>query len=68
MQQILVEIYHNPLTTVPFFNGLMNNGYVMFHKEPNIQFGNGRCVAYVFLKLDKSFHDDAKKLKLDVFP
>jgi hypothetical protein len=48
MQQILVKIHHNPLTTVPFFNGLMNNGYVMFHKEPNIQFGYGRCVAYAF--------------------
>jgi hypothetical protein len=53
MQQILVETHHNPLTAVPFFNGLTNNGYVMFHKEPNIQFGGGRCVECVLLKLDK---------------
>jgi hypothetical protein len=64
IQQILVETHNDPPAAVPFFNELMNNGYVMFHKEPNIQYGGGRCVEFGFLKLDKSFYDDVENLKL----
>lgn len=52
IQQILVEVHHNPTTSQEFFQTARDNGYVIFHKEPNIQFGGGECVEFTFLKLD----------------
>jgi len=57
LTQILVELHGSPHTAViPFFEELQNNqGYVTFHKEPNIQFAKGDAIEYAFLKLDKGF-------------
>lgn len=57
LQQILIEVHDTPLQhTLPFFDGLMKDrGYVMFHKEPNIQFAGGNCVEFSFLKLHDEF-------------
>ena len=57
LQQILVETHEAPLKeTLPFFDGIMkDNGYVMFHKEANIQFAGGNCVEFGFLKLHDEF-------------
>jgi hypothetical protein len=58
LQQILVETHMSPKDFVlPFFNGIMDNGYVMFHKEPNIQFGGGEAIEFGFLKLDDTFFE-----------
>ncbi|CAJ1965998.1 unnamed protein product [Cylindrotheca closterium] len=56
LRQILVEVHKTPDDTVnEFFTGMQENGYVTFHKEPNIQFAQGSCVEYAFLKLEDSF-------------
>jgi hypothetical protein len=56
LQQILVETHGVPLDkALPFFDGIMGNGYVMFHKEPNIQFAFGEAIEFCFLKLEKAF-------------
>ena len=56
IQQILVETHKTPQDKVlPFFDGLMDRGYVMFHKEPNIQWASGDCVEFGFLKLHDMF-------------
>ena len=56
LQQILVETHATPKDYVlPFFNGIMDNGYVMFHKEPNIQFAGGDAMEFAFLKLNNAF-------------
>ncbi|KAL3932780.1 MAG: hypothetical protein SGBAC_010690 [Bacillariaceae sp.] len=56
LRQILVEVHKTPDDTVnEFFTGMQENGYVTFHKEPNIQFAQGSCVEYAFLKLENSF-------------
>merc|ERR1712071_209045 len=58
MTQILVEVHQSPTKHVPpFFNTIEDEGYVIFHKEPNIQFSMGNCIEYAFLKLDKSFSE-----------
>ncbi len=63
IQQILVETHRAPLNdVVPFFNGIRDRGYVMFHKEPNIQYASGDCVEFGFLKLHDKFFDDAKAI------
>jgi len=51
LHQILVEVHSNPVVAQDFFETMRKNGYVIFHKEPNIQFGGGLCVEYGFLKL-----------------
>lgn len=55
IQQILVEVHDTPLVSNYMFNELHDEGYVIFNKEPNIQFGGGRCVEYSFLKLNKDY-------------
>jgi hypothetical protein len=63
IKQLLVETHGVPEKKIlPFFDGLLDNGYVMFHKEANI-IDTGRCVEFGFLKLDKSFFLDVKKIK-----
>ena len=67
MQQILVEVHGTPIVpkdkTLTFFNGILEAGYVMFHKEPNIQWAGGQCVEFAFLKLHDDFFADVEKMK-----
>eukprot|EP00980_Cylindrotheca_fusiformis_P009486 scaffold2072_cov98-Cylindrotheca_fusiformis.AAC.5 len=56
LRQILVEVHKTPSDIVHnFFLGLQEHNYVTFHKEPNIQWADGRCVEYAFLKLEDSY-------------
>ena len=55
IQQILVEVHDTPKVTNVMFNDLHNAGYVIFNKEPNIQYGGGSCIEYSFLRLHPSF-------------
>jgi hypothetical protein len=56
LRQIVVEVHDSPVAAVnDFFQGIHDAGYVMFHKEPNIQFSNGQCQEISFLKMQKSF-------------
>ena len=56
LRQLLVEVHDSPAPVVnDFFQGIHHAGYVMFHKEPNIQFSNGRCQEIGFLKMAKTF-------------
>lgn len=65
LQQVLVEIHPSfsllkPFVklpeTVELFRTLHDKGYVITHKEPNIQFaGSGTCVEYNFLLLSTDF-------------
>lgn len=42
-----------------FFKKMYKEGYVIFHKEPNIMFWKyAKCVEYAFLRLDQSFFLD----------
>lgn len=48
MRQILVETHRAPKGTAQeFFQYLHDKGYVIFHKEPNIQYGGGEFDVYV---------------------
>mmetsp|Transcript_75742 Transcript_75742/g.225811 ORF Transcript_75742/g.225811 Transcript_75742/m.225811 type:complete len:374 (-) Transcript_75742:98-1219(-) len=53
-RQILVEL-HNFDAAREMFQFLNDRGYVIAHKEPNIEFSGGACVEYVFLYLGASF-------------
>lgn len=54
VRQILIEVHHSPLPfVVDFFKVMLENGYVIFHKEAN--FLNSNCVEYAFVLLDKEF-------------
>jgi hypothetical protein len=55
IRQLLVEVHDVPPEAQDFFTHLQNAGFVIFHKEPNIQFGGGKCIEYALLKLDKEF-------------
>jgi Methyltransferase domain len=68
LRQILIELHsvrdssgsnnHKmPMpTTVQFFDNMYKHGYVIFHKEPNIQYWDYQsCVEYGFLKLHPDF-------------
>lgn len=62
LQQILVETHNAPKDFVlPFFDGIMDHGYVLFHKEPNIQFSGGDCIEFAFLKLEDIFFTPSGK-------
>jgi hypothetical protein len=53
--QIQVEVHHAPgEEAIAFFDGLNDEGYLIFHKEPNIQFGPDN-IEYAFVKVEKSF-------------
>ncbi|KAL3792959.1 hypothetical protein HJC23_010972 [Cyclotella cryptica] len=55
LHQILVETHGAPgQKALDFFDGLESEGYLIFHKEPNIQFGPN-CLEYAFVKVDKAF-------------
>ena len=55
LRQILVEVHNAPAEADAFFRTLRDQGYVTFHKEPNIQYAGGSCVEYAFLKLEPEF-------------
>jgi len=63
IRQVLVEIHmqtkitHREITTVQannMFEHMQQNGYVIFHKEPNTSGCSGDCIEYGFLKLNLS--------------
>jgi hypothetical protein len=59
LRQIQVEVHQSPANKVhDFFLDMQKAGYVTFHKEPNIQFADGNCAEYAFLKLEYSFFQD----------
>ena len=56
IRQIQLEVHRGtgdkprtPIHELMLF--LKSKGYVIFHKEPNIQSGGGVCVEYAFLRL-----------------
>lgn len=56
LRQILVEVHGVKDETVPFFETLYRNNYVITHKEPNILGKNmGALVEFAFLKLGAEF-------------
>jgi hypothetical protein len=71
LRQILVEVHAKDQGwtkeyakgLVNFFQSMYRNNYVIFHKEPNIQFWRNslsvRCLEYAFLKLDKAVFNSA---------
>ena len=64
IQQILVETHQAPQNRLlPFFDGIMGQGYVMFHKEANIQFAEGDSIEFGFLKLHDDFFADVDAQK-----
>jgi len=57
IRQIHIELHGGteeepPVSAQSFMLFLKSKGYVIFHKEPNIQFSGGSCVEYAFLLLD----------------
>jgi hypothetical protein len=65
LRQILVEVHDKrgsiPVPQVPdFYKNMYRNNYVIFHKEPSIQFNPG-CMEYGFLKLHRTFFAERPK-------
>ena len=54
IHQIQVEL-HNVNKAIDFFEKIIKNGYVVFHKEPNIAYSNGGCIEYAFIKMSEGF-------------
>lgn len=55
LHQIQVEVHGAPGgKVIDFFDTFEKNGYLRFHKEPNIQF-DPTCLEYAFLKVDPAF-------------
>ncbi|CEM11087.1 unnamed protein product [Vitrella brassicaformis CCMP3155] len=59
IRQVLIEVHVlgiNKQKVVDLnkelLSAFLNNGYVLFHKEPNIQHAGGNCVEFAFLQLD----------------
>jgi hypothetical protein len=55
IRQIQVEVHGTPAVAPQFFQDLHDANFVMFHKEPNIQYSDGSCVEFSFLKMAGSF-------------
>ena len=55
LRQILIEVHSVSDVTAQFFDELHDAGYVIFHKEPNIQWSGGACTEFSFLKLAKDY-------------
>ena len=62
LHQIQVEIHDAPPAVINMFDVLEEEGYVRYHKEPNIQFGGGNCIEYGLVKLDKEFFSLRKEV------
>ena len=63
LHQIQVEIHNAPPVVIDMFDSLEEEGYVRYHKEPNIQFSDGSAVEYGLLKLDKEFFSLRKEVQ-----
>lgn len=65
IRQIQVELHKGTMDgkAMGFFNFMYEAGYVVFHKEANIQYGGGDCVEYSLLKLAKSFSRHSKVIQ-----
>ncbi|KAL7461704.1 hypothetical protein ACHAXS_002119 [Conticribra weissflogii] len=56
-RQVLVEMHRSPAPFArDFFDAMRNAGYVIFHKEPNLEGCRGECVEYAFLRLHPEFY------------
>jgi hypothetical protein len=55
IRQVVVEVHDFPSNTNQFFQDFHDQGYVIFHKEPNIEWSGGDCVEFSFLKLHQDF-------------
>jgi len=55
IRQILVEVHGTPNIVNTFFSHIRSENYVMFHKEPNIEWSDGNCEEFSFLKMSSSF-------------
>lgn len=55
IQQILVELHETPPAAHEILTEMHQQGYVIFHKEPNAEWAGGNCVEYSFLKLSTNF-------------
>jgi len=68
LRQVQVEIHRNPRPQIQnFFRAFRNNGYVMFHKEPNIAHPLNspvEAIEFSFLKLAESFFEGMISLDL----
>mmetsp|Transcript_10601 Transcript_10601/g.17553 ORF Transcript_10601/g.17553 Transcript_10601/m.17553 type:complete len:369 (-) Transcript_10601:136-1242(-) len=58
-RQVLIEVHRSPAPFARnFFNKMKEEGYVIFHKEPNLPgCPRGDCIEYGFLKLHPDFFD-----------
>ena len=57
-RQVLVEMHASPAPYArDFFNSMREAGYVIFHKEPNLEGCHGECVEYAFLRLHPDFYE-----------
>lgn len=58
IRQVLVEVHSGtndaivPLPAMDFMSFMKEQGYVIFHKEPNIAFTGGYCIEYAFVLLE----------------
>lgn len=68
LRQIQVEIHRNPQPQIQnFFRAFRNNGYVMFHKEPNIAHPLDSpvyAIEFSFLKLADTFFEEMTSVDL----
>jgi hypothetical protein len=55
IRQVCVEVHNFPPMANEFFQDMHDEGYVIFHKEANIEWANGDCVEFSFLKLHQDF-------------
>ena len=65
--QILIELHGSSWNgstqnVDSFFEAMVANGYVIFHKEPNTLGCRGNCIEYGFLKVAPSFHAQAGRM------
>jgi len=55
LHQILVEVHGAPKDkALDFYDSLEEEGYLRFHKEPNIQW-DPSCIEYAFIRVDRAF-------------
>mmetsp|Transcript_10448 Transcript_10448/g.14961 ORF Transcript_10448/g.14961 Transcript_10448/m.14961 type:complete len:196 (-) Transcript_10448:205-792(-) len=58
LRQVFIEVHNFPPIANKMFEDIHDEGFVIFHKEPNIQWGGGNCVEFSFLRLHKDFFID----------
>jgi len=61
LHQIQVELHNAPgKKAIDFFDTFERAGYLRFHKEANIQFSDGECIEYAFVKVEEKFLEGKK--------